>query len=119
MPTIEEARSRSDAELLRAFLLRKDEEAFERLVMRHTPMVSRVVHKFLRDREDTEDAVQVVFLILAKKARRLCLKSDLDAWLFTVARMVSLDAMRKRGNRERRLKRLTEIRCNAAESTPL
>ena len=61
----------SDAQLLERFVAGRDEAgemAFRALVERHGPMVLRVCQSVLRDRHDAEDAFQVTFLVLARKA---------------------------------------------------
>jgi hypothetical protein len=61
----------SDGELLDLFADRRDataELAFATLVERHGAMVLRVCRSLLRDEHDAQDAFQVTFLILVRRA---------------------------------------------------
>ena len=63
-----EAEGRTDAQLLGAFLSRREETAFAALVARHGPMVRATCRRALGDTPDAEDAFQAVFLVLLRKA---------------------------------------------------
>src|SRR4051794_1264880 len=76
----------ADAQLLDRFLSRRDEAAFEALVVRHGPMVFDVCHNVLTDSHDAEDAFQATFLILARRAGSIRRPDSLGSWLFGVAR---------------------------------
>jgi hypothetical protein len=58
----------TDAELLGRFADRRDEAAFEALVWRHGPLIYGLCRRLLGHTQDTEDAFQATFLILARKA---------------------------------------------------
>jgi RNA polymerase sigma factor (sigma-70 family) len=75
----------TDAELLEAFLARRDEAAFEALVRRHGPMVLGVCQRVLRNHADAEDAFQATFLVLVRKAASVVPRSQVGNWLYGVA----------------------------------
>lgn len=92
----------TDGELLGRFLQHQDECAFAALVARHAPMVLGVCRRVLRDRHQAEDAVQAVFLLLARKAAAVRPVDRLAAWLYGVARRVAGNALRGEARRRRR-----------------
>src|SRR5262249_7124143 len=56
------------------------ERAFEALVKRHGPMVHRVCRNLLDDPNDVHDAVQAVFLVLARRAGSIRLRTSVGSW---------------------------------------
>jgi RNA polymerase sigma factor (sigma-70 family) len=79
------------------------EAAFATLVERHGPMVLQVCRHVLADGHLAEDAFQVTFLLLARRARSIHDPDKLAAWLHRVARRVALRAragIRRRHDRE-------------------
>ncbi|WP_435011353.1 sigma-70 family RNA polymerase sigma factor [Tundrisphaera lichenicola] len=82
----------SEGDLLRRYLDRRDEVAFGAIVARHGPMVMGVCRRVLRDSGDVEDAFQVTFLTLAKKAGTLKRDDPVGHWLYGVAYRVALRA---------------------------
>ena len=61
----------TDAELIDHFVTRRDHNAFAILVRRHGPMVFGVCRRVLRDPHDAEEAFQVTFFVLVRKAGTL------------------------------------------------
>src|SRR5438874_13782158 len=82
----------SDRQLVERLLLNPDGVAFEALVRRHGPMVYRVCWRVLQRAEDTEDAFQATFLLLARKLQTVRKRDSLASWLHGVAHRVALDA---------------------------
>jgi RNA polymerase sigma factor (sigma-70 family) len=82
----------SDAELLRRFVRRRDEAAFELLVWRHGPMVLGVCRRVLSDAHGAEDAFQATFLALVRKAGSIAGGGAVAPWLYRVALRVALRA---------------------------
>ena len=93
---------RSDAELLGAFLERRDQAAFEVVVRRHERLVLNVCARVLGDRQEALDAAQAVFLILARKLGGLDLGRPLGPWLHRVARGTAVNAVKAREARRER-----------------
>jgi RNA polymerase sigma factor (sigma-70 family) len=103
----------SDAELLDAFLLRRDEPAFEALLRRHGPMVLGVCRRLLGSPHDAADAFQAVFLVLVRKADSIRARAALGAWLYGVAYRTSLKA-RARAQRRRAREAVAALRREEA-----
>ena len=85
----------TDGQLLDRFTTRRGdaaEAAFEALVKRHGPMVSRVCRGCLRDEHDVEDAFQATFLVLVRRANALGERDLLGPWLYGVAHRVARKA---------------------------
>src|SRR5947209_5448304 len=92
----------SDRELVERFLARQDEAVFETLVRRHGPMVYRVCWRVLQHSQDSEDAFQATFLLLAHKLQSVRKQASLASWLHGVARRVALKARAQSAVRRRR-----------------
>jgi RNA polymerase sigma factor (sigma-70 family) len=82
----------TDRQLLERFAAHRDGDAFAALLRRHGPMVLGVCRRVLNDPHDAEDAFQVTFLVLARKASALSRPELLGNWLFGVARRTALRA---------------------------
>jgi RNA polymerase sigma factor (sigma-70 family) len=82
----------SEADLLDAFVRRRDEIAFAALMSRYGPMVLRVCRRILGDPGLAEDAFQATFLVLARRAASVRRPACLAGWLHEVARCVALKA---------------------------
>jgi RNA polymerase sigma factor (sigma-70 family) len=107
-PRAEEA---TDRELLERFTLHNDQPAFAVLVRRHSSMVLGVCWRLLRHMQDAEDAMQAVFVVLARKAAGMAWGESVAGWLHQVARRVALEARgvaAQRRQRERQLDALAE-----------
>ncbi|HTU93465.1 MAG TPA: sigma-70 family RNA polymerase sigma factor [Gemmataceae bacterium] len=101
----------SDGQLLRSFLYRGDEAAFEALVRRHGPMVRGVCRRVLRNLDDADDAFQAVFLVLLRKASTLATREILGDWLHGVAYRTALKA--RSAAARRRMKEKQALRSEA------
>ena len=80
--------------------------AFARLVERHRDLVYSTCRRELGDSGLAEDAAQVVFLILARKARSLRHGVVLSGWLFQTARFTAKDLLKRERRREVRDNRI-------------
>jgi RNA polymerase sigma factor (sigma-70 family) len=93
----------SDEQLLRQFVAHTGESAeaaFATLTERHGPLVHRVCLDVLRSAEESRDAAQAVFLVLARKAGSIRKPGSLGPWLhgvaLRVARRARIEATRRR-----------------------
>jgi RNA polymerase sigma factor (sigma-70 family) len=88
-----------DDELLRRFVVGRDEAAFTALVGRHGPLVWGVCRRLLSDAHDAEDAFQATFLTLARKAASIRKPGAVGAWLYGVATRAAAQARTDRARR--------------------
>jgi RNA polymerase sigma factor (sigma-70 family) len=91
----------TDRQLLERLLAARDQAVFEALVRRHGPMVYRVCWRVLQQAEDTEDAFQATFLLLARRLETVRKRDSLASWLHGVAHRVALDAKAQAARRRR------------------
>jgi RNA polymerase sigma factor (sigma-70 family) len=89
----------SDTQLLERFSGRGDQGAFAALVYRHGPLVLGVCRRVLQHDQDTEDAFQAAFVVLARKAGTISKHESLASWLYKVAYRI---ALRARSDKARR-----------------
>jgi len=89
----------TDGELLARFVSANDHEAFAELVRRLGPAVYGVCLRVLGSRPDAEDAFQVAFLVLARKAAKVRPPGRVSAWLHGVAVLAARKARRARERR--------------------
>jgi RNA polymerase sigma factor (sigma-70 family) len=82
----------TDLELLRRYLTKRDEAAFEALVWRHGAMVLAVCRRLARHEQDAEDAFQAVFLAFARTAGSIGHGESAGGWLYRVACRVARKA---------------------------
>src|SRR5215475_515676 len=102
-----------DGRLVEQFLARRDEAVFTALVRRHEPMVFRVCWRVLQQEQDTEDAFQATFLVLAQQLRTVRRHSSLASWLHGIAHRVALKARARAATRRRH-----EQKAGAAKVLP-
>ena len=107
----------SDTQLLERFANERDETAFEMLVARHGPMVLGVCRGVLHDSHAAEDAFQATFLVLARKAPTLWVKSSLANWLYQVAVRVAVQSRSDSDSRRRHELGAAEFRKQEGETT--
>jgi RNA polymerase sigma factor (sigma-70 family) len=101
-----------DGDLLKRYVQRRDELAFEALVRRHGPMVMGVCRRVLHHSHDAEDAFQATFLVLVRRASTLRSPSMVGNWLYGVAYRTALEAKKaaaRRRAKETKVEPRTEV----------
>jgi RNA polymerase sigma factor (sigma-70 family) len=99
----------SDTQLLDAFLVRRDEAAFEALLRRHGPMVLGVCRRVLRNWHDAEDAFQATFLVLARQAASIRTRHVVASWLYGVAYRTAMKARAMNAKRRAKERQASEM----------
>lgn len=94
-------RQTPDSELLRRYVVQRDEHAFKTLVRRHGAMVLRVCQRVLGHPDDAEDAFQATFVVLMRKAGCVRWEHSIANWLYGVAHRVGKDLRKKASRRHR------------------
>lgn len=87
---------------LSAWTSRRDEAAFQRLVEQHSRLVAAVCRRQLGNGAAADDAVQAVFIVLARRAETVSGPRALGPWLHGVALRVCRHARRATASRVRR-----------------
>jgi len=73
-----------------------DTEAFTALVDKYKQPVMNLVYRMIRDLTEAEDIAQNVFVQVYKSAPRYQVSSKFSTWLFTIARNLCLNEIRRR-----------------------
>ena len=73
-----------------------DRDAFEALVDKYKQPVMNLVYRTLRDATEAEDLAQHVFLQVFKSAHRYEVTAKFSTWIFTIARNLCLNEIRRR-----------------------
>jgi RNA polymerase sigma-70 factor (ECF subfamily) len=73
-----------------------DNQAFAELVDKYKQPVMNVVFRMLRDATEAEDVAQAVFVQVYRSASRYQVSSKFSTWLFTIARNLCLNEIRRR-----------------------
>ena len=98
LPTVSEC---TDKQLLKAYTSRRDESAFAELVKRHSAMAKRLCWRILGNEQDADDAVQAVFMVLARRAKLVAWQSSIANWLYGAAWRIAHREVRRRGKLRR------------------
>ena len=91
-----------DMALLREYAQRNSEEAFAELVSRHVNLVYSIALRQVCDSHLAEEITQAVFVILARKAKSLNVKTVLSGWLCRTTRYASANALTTQRRRQHR-----------------
>lgn len=73
-----------------------DQRAFEELVEKYKQPVFNMIYRTLPDAAEAEDLAQVVFVQVYKSAHRYRVEAKFSTWLFTIARNLCLNELRRR-----------------------
>jgi RNA polymerase sigma-70 factor (ECF subfamily) len=73
-----------------------DNAAFAELVDKYKQSVMNLVYRMLRDANEAEDIAQNVFLQVHRSAHRYEVTAKFSTWLFTIARNLCLNEIRRR-----------------------
>lgn len=104
------ADERSDADLLRAFVKTRDEQAFAALVRRHGPLVLATARRATGNPADADDVFQATFLLLARNAAAVRNPAAVAGWLHGVANRMARTARRAAARRRTHEARAPELR---------
>ena len=77
-----------------------DTAAFAELVDKYKQPVMNVAYRMLHDATEAEDLAQVVFVQVFKSAHRYRVSSKFSTWLFTIARNLCLNEIRRRARHQ-------------------
>lgn len=72
-----------------------DDEAFEKLVKRHSRKVAKIAGSFFGARENVEDILQEVFLKVYKSLHRFKLDQPFEPWIIRITINACYDELRK------------------------
>ncbi|MDI6783394.1 MAG: sigma-70 family RNA polymerase sigma factor [bacterium] len=86
----------SDPELVQQCLARQNQSAYTILVNRYRNDIYRVVYHFLKNSEDTLDAMQEVYIKVYSSLPQLQDKSKFKPWLIKIAVNQAIDSYRQR-----------------------
>lgn len=84
-----------DAELMLR-VKQGDVSAFEQLVDKYKQPIVNLLHRTVRDLDEAEDLAQNVFLQVYKSADRYRVEAKFTTWLYTIARNLALNELRRR-----------------------
>src|ERR1043166_3469304 len=73
-----------------------DQRAFEELVEKYKQPVFNMIYRTLPDAAEAEDLAQAVFVQVYKSAARYRVEAKFTTWLFTIARNLCLNELRRR-----------------------
>jgi RNA polymerase sigma-70 factor (ECF subfamily) len=94
MMVAQEGRVEVDAEVDQ--LSRGDLNALSLLITRYQNRLYRYILRLVRDAADAEDLFQLTWIRVAEQIRRYGASRKFDAWLFTLARNLAIDHLRRR-----------------------
>jgi len=97
----EQAVSKTDWQLIQSFVATADQDAFTAIVRRHINLVHSAALRQVGRLDLAQDVSQVVFLLLARKARTFTPEIILSGWLIRTTRFASANLMKSEFRRQR------------------
>jgi RNA polymerase sigma factor (sigma-70 family) len=91
-----------DIELLKEFARCHSETAFAALVERHVNLVYSVALRSAGNAHAAEEITQAVFIILARKAETISVRTVLSGWLYQTTRLTAANFLRTEIRRQKR-----------------
>ncbi|MCA8918012.1 MAG: sigma-70 family RNA polymerase sigma factor [Planctomycetes bacterium] len=91
---------RTDFDLLKLYVKREDNTAFEALVQRHRRQVYNFVYKMVGKAEAAEDIFQETFLRVIKNAHTYTPRAKFTTWCLQIARNLTLDYFKRESLRQ-------------------
>jgi RNA polymerase sigma-70 factor (ECF subfamily) len=76
---------------------RGDLKAFEALAEKYKQPIVNMMYRMLRDPDEAEDLAQSVFIRVYQSAKRYEASAKFSTWIFTIARRLCLNEIRRRG----------------------
>lgn len=98
-----------DGDLLRSWLEAGDEDSFRQLVARYAGLVRRCAQRSSGDPMIADEAAQLTFILLARKARNLQSRTSLAGWLHTTALLQTRNLMRTQHRESRKRHAITAM----------
>jgi RNA polymerase sigma-70 factor (ECF subfamily) len=74
-----------------------DVRAFEELVGKYKQPIVNLMYRMIRDLDEAEDLAQNVFIRVFQSAPRYAVSAKFSTWIFTIARHLCLNEIRRRG----------------------
>ncbi|MBE7465155.1 MAG: sigma-70 family RNA polymerase sigma factor [Planctomycetes bacterium] len=109
----------SDVELLERFIQARSEDAFRAIVDRHAGLVYATCRRLLGPAHpQLDDAVQAVFVVLARRPQAVREPQHLGAWLRGTARLVAQNAIRTEARRRKHQERNARMSQDLSDSVP-
>jgi RNA polymerase sigma factor (sigma-70 family) len=110
----------SDADLLAQYVRSGRGERFCCLVERHAGMVRAAARRQLGDCALVDDVVQAVFILLARKARRIARPAMLAGWLVNATHFCCRDARKSEARRRAHERKAAQMKAaiQATEANP-
>lgn len=96
MPDLNAIGTENEDALLVAAIVRKDLNAFRKLVVRYERLVISIVFKMISQKEDSEDICQDVFLKVYEKLPTFRFQSKLSTWIGNIAFNTCVNFLKKK-----------------------